>query len=112
MTMIPSKSIFGCIQLFPKPTKTTLYTLKINGKRNQGYLRRLGTTSGPSSGQHPAQSYGENFVPFFDCRREINLLQILLVASEKRITRRWLRPIQPTIDNWISFIIPATADFI
>lgn len=40
-------------------------------------------------------------VPFLERRREIKLLQSLLVASKKTITRRWLNPIQSTLDDWI-----------
>lgn len=38
---------------------------------------------------------------FLEHRTEIKLLQLLLVASQKTITRRWLRPIQPSLDDWI-----------
>ena len=44
-------------------------------------------------------------VPFFECRRKIKQLQILLVASKKSITRRWLSPIQPTLEDWIGIIL-------
>ena len=44
-------------------------------------------------------------VPFFKCWREIKLLQILLVASKKTVTRRWLSPVQPTLNDWIGIIL-------
>ena len=40
-------------------------------------------------------------VPSLERRSEIKLLQLLLVASKKTITRRWLSLIQPTLDHWI-----------
>lgn len=44
-------------------------------------------------------------VPFLECRSEIKLVQLLLVASKKTITRRWLSPAQPTLDDWFGIIL-------
>lgn len=45
------------------------------------------------------------YVPFLKSKREIKLLQLLLVASKKTITRRWLSPTQPTLDDWIGITL-------
>lgn len=43
--------------------------------------------------------------PFLQCRREVKLLQILLVASKKAVTRRWLSPTPPNLNDWIGIIL-------
>ena len=38
-------------------------------------------------------------------RRDIKLLQALLAASKKSITRKWLNPSPPTINDWYGTIL-------
>lgn len=44
-------------------------------------------------------------VNFLESRSDIKLLQILLVASKKAITRRWMTPLPPTVEDWIGIIL-------
>lgn len=42
---------------------------------------------------------------FLEQRSEIKLLQLLLVACKKAITRRWLTSIPPSLEDWIGIIL-------
>ena len=44
-------------------------------------------------------------ISFLELRRDIKLMQILLVASKKAITRRWLSPIPPTLEDWFGIVL-------
>lgn len=44
-------------------------------------------------------------INFLEQRSEIKLLQLLLAASKKTITRRWLNPVPPSLDDWIGIIL-------
>ena len=37
--------------------------------------------------------------------RDTKLIQVLLAASKKSITRRWLTPIPPTMDDWHGIVL-------
>ncbi|KAF7641843.1 hypothetical protein LDENG_00270590, partial [Lucifuga dentata] len=43
-------------------------------------------------------------VGFVKQRCDIKLLQVLLAASKKSITRKWLSPIPPTLKDWYEII--------
>ena len=44
-------------------------------------------------------------VKCLNLRRDIKLLQALLAASKKSITRKWLNPVPPTLEEWQGIIL-------